>query len=103
MKESVEEARAEYLGLVHATIQLSNPRGAALRALEVTALVDTGAGTLRIPEHLAVQLQLPAIEQRQVTTADGRSLLVPYVGPVQVKFENRTCCTGTLVPGESVL
>lgn len=86
-------------GLVHAAIQLSNPRGSALQALEVTALVDTGAVTLCIPEHISVQLKLSAVEQRQVTTADGRSLLVPYVGSIQVRFENRICFTGALVLG----
>ncbi len=90
-------------GLVHAATQLSNPRGTALQALEVTALVDTDAVTLRIPDHISVQLKLSAIEQRQVTAADGRSLLVPYVGPIQVRFENRTCFTGALVLGDSIL
>ena len=91
------------MGLVHATVQLSNPREPALQALEVDALVDTGAVTLCIPEHISVQLKLSAIEQREVITADGRAQLVPYVGPIQVKFENRTCFTGALVLGDSIL
>ena len=91
------------MGLVHATVQLSNPREPALRALDVDALVDTGAVTLCIPEHISVQLKLSAIEQREVITADGRAHPVPYVGPIQVKFENRTCFTGTLILGDSIL
>ena len=91
------------MGLVHATIQLSNPREPALQALEVDALVDTGAVTLCIPEHVSVQLKLSAIEQREVITADGRAQLVPYVGPIQLKFENRTCFTGALVLEDSIL
>ena len=91
------------MGLVYTTISLSNPRDLTLKAIEVEALVDTGATTLCIPEHVVVQLQLPAIEQREVVTADGKSHLVAYVGPVQVKFENRTCFTGALVLGDSIL
>ncbi len=91
------------MGLVYATISLSNPREAALRALEVDALVDTGAVTLCLPEHISVQLKLSAIEEREVITADGSAHLVPYVGPIQVRFENRTCFTGALVFGDTVL
>lgn len=91
------------MGLVYAQISLSNPREPALHALEVDALVDTGAVTLCIPEHVSVQLKLSAIEEREVITADGSAHLVPYVGPIQVKFENRTCFTGALVFGDTVL
>lgn len=91
------------MGLVQADIKLSNPRKPKLKPLAVKALVDTGAMTICIPEHVAVQLQLPKIEEREVTTADERSHVVPYVGPIQINFENRTCFTGALVIGESVL
>lgn len=91
------------MGPVRAKIRLSNPRNPAIGALETSALVDTGAVTLCIPEHVSLQLELTAIERREVTTADRRSHLVPYVGPLQVGFENRTCFTGTLVLGDTVL
>jgi clan AA aspartic protease len=91
------------MGLVYANISLSNPREPALNAVVVEALVDYGATTLCIPEHFAVQLQLPSIEQREVVTADGKPHLVSYAGPVQVQFENRTCFTGALVLGDAVL
>lgn len=67
------------------------------------ALVDTGAMTICIPEHIALQLHLREIEKREVTTADEKSHVVPYVGPVQIRFANRTCFTGALVIGDSVL
>ena len=67
------------------------------------ALVDTGAMTICIPEHIAVQLDLTEIEQREVTTADERSHVVPYVGPIQIRFQNRTCFTGALLLGDTVL
>ncbi len=91
------------MGLVRTKIRLSNPRDPAIGALETSALVDTGAVTLCIPEHVSLQLKLTAIEQREVTTADGKPHLVPYVGPLQVRFENRTCFTGALVLGDTVL
>jgi len=91
------------MGLIYADIELSNPRDSSLRPLLVKALVDTGAITICIPEHVAVQLKLEEIEKREVTTADERSHVVPYVGPIQIRFENRTCFTGALVIGDSVL
>ena len=89
--------------MIEATVELSNPRKPKLKALRVSALVDTGAMTICIPEHIAVQLGLQEIEKREVTTADERSHVVPYVGPIQIKFQNRTCFTGALVIGDSVL
>ena len=91
------------MGLIQTTVELSNPKQPQLRPLNVSALVDTGAMTICIPEHVAVQLQLPEIEKREVTTADERSHVVPYVGPIQIRFQNRTCFTGALVLGETVL
>ncbi len=38
-----------------------------------------------------------------MTTAEGRHVSVPYVGPVQVGFANRSCFTGALVLGDGVL
>ncbi|MBN1506486.1 MAG: clan AA aspartic protease [Sedimentisphaerales bacterium] len=91
------------VGMIEADIELSNPSKPKLRPLKVRAMVDAGAMTICIPEHIALQLQLPEIEKREVTTADERSHVVPYVGPTQIRFENRTCFTGALVIGDSVL
>lgn len=91
------------MGLTYADIELANARNGSLKSMAVRALVDTGAMTLCIPEHIAIQLQLQEIEKREVTTADERRHIVPYVGPVQIKFANRTCFTGALVIGDSVL
>jgi hypothetical protein len=40
---------------------------------------------------------------REVTVADGRTQKVPYVGPLEVLFENRSCFVGALVLGDEVL
>jgi len=91
------------MGIITATVELSNPKLPQLSPLNVSAMVDTGAMTICIPEHVAVQLELTEIERREVTTADERSHVVPYVGPIQVRFQNRTCFTGALVLGDTVL
>jgi clan AA aspartic protease len=85
------------MGIVHVSVSLSNPRRAELRPVEVEALVDTGAITLCIPEHVRIQLDLDEAERREVTVADGRKKVVPYVGPIKVTCLGRTCYTGALV------
>ncbi len=91
------------MGLTYAEIKLSNPRDNALQALHVNALVDTGAIMLCLPQHMATQLNLEQIATREVSTADGATHLVPYVGPVRIDFENRTCFVGALVMGDEPL
>ena len=91
------------VGYVHATISLSNPRLPELQPVETTALADSDALMLCIPEHLALQLKLEQESEREITVADGRSMRVPYVGPVKVAFGNRSCFVGALVLGDDVL
>jgi len=91
------------MGIIRADIELANPAKPELKPLAVQALVDTGAMTLCIPEHVAVQLALEPIEKREVRIADEERHVVPYVGPLRIRFENRTCFTGALVIGETVL
>jgi clan AA aspartic protease len=91
------------MGLIKAEIDLSNPRDRKIRSIKVTSLVDTGSLHLCVPEHIAIQLELEELYKREVTTADGKKHLVPYMGPVEVRFENRGCFTGVLVFGDEVL
>ncbi len=91
------------MGFVFAEVQLSNPRRRDLAPVKVKALADTGALTLCIPEHIAVQLALECETMREVSVADGRSAEVPYVGPITVSFGNRLCYVGALVLGDEVL
>lgn len=91
------------MGLVYSSLTLSNPINADLKSIEVSSLVDTEALFLCIPEHIAIQLQLRELEKREVTIADGSKKLCPYVGPIKIQFENRSCFTGALVIGDSVL
>jgi clan AA aspartic protease len=91
------------MGLVRADITLRNPREDALLPMQVSALVDSGAYWLCIPEHVAMQLHLQKHEEREVTLADGKKHLVPYMGPLQISFANRTSFSGALVFGDEVL
>ncbi|MCK5649464.1 MAG: clan AA aspartic protease [Gammaproteobacteria bacterium] len=91
------------MGLIKAEIELSNPRDREIKPITISSLVDTGALHLCIPEHIAIQLKLDELYKREVTTADGRKHLVPYMGPISIKFENRACFTGALVLGDEVL
>jgi len=91
------------MGLVNAKIELSNPRDKNIRSIIAKSLVDTGSLHLCIPEHIAIQLELDELYKREVTTADGKKHLVPYMGPLSIKFENRGCYTGALVLGDEVL
>jgi len=91
------------MGLIRTDITLRNPRDRSLAPLTVKALVDTGALHLCIPEHLAIQLKLERLEEREVTTADGVKRLCAYVGPIELHFGNRGCFTGALVLGDEIL
>jgi clan AA aspartic protease len=91
------------MGLVNARVILSNPRLPELEPLAVEVLADTGATHLCIPEHVQIQLRLEVLEWREIALADGSSQSVPYVGPVQIRFKNRSGFTGALVMGDQVL
>jgi clan AA aspartic protease len=93
------------MGLIYAQISLSNPKREDFTPIQTTALADTGALHLCIPEHLALQLgfDLTTSQTREVTTADAKKHLCAYVGPIQIGFENRSCYTGALVLGDEVL
>jgi clan AA aspartic protease len=94
---------ARSMGLVMATITLRNPRLPQLQPLQVEALADTGAFHTCIPQHVAVQLHLEPVDEKEVTIADGSKRLVPYVGPIEVRFKNRLGFGGAIVMGDQVL
>ncbi|MDR4499512.1 MAG: clan AA aspartic protease [Candidatus Scalindua sp.] len=91
------------MGLINSKIILINPRKPDLESIEIDALADTGAVHLCIPEHIQIQLQLEEIDKKDVTLADGSEMLVPYVGPIELRFKNRIGFSGALVMGDQVL
>jgi clan AA aspartic protease len=91
------------MGLVKAKLELKNPRKPELQPIEVDALADSGAVHLCIPPHVQIQLGLDEITKKEATLADGKKVLVPYVGPVELRFKNRVGFAGALVMGDEVL
>ena len=91
------------MGLVHAKLVLKNPRKPDMQPIEVEALADCGAVHLCVPAHIQLQLGLEEISKKEATLADGSRRLVPYVGPVELRFKNRVGFTGALVLGDQVL
>lgn len=91
------------MGAATARLVLSNPKMQQLAAMTVDAVADTGAVLMCIPNHVALQLKLDTSAEREVTLADGSKQNCRYVGPLEVRFENRSCFTGALVLGDEVL
>ena len=91
------------MGRIYASVELSNPCKRELAPITVAALAHTQAANLWLPAQLVRDLELEELERREVTTADGKSTLVPYVGPIQVRFENRSCFVGAFVLGNEAL
>lgn len=101
------------MGLIYAEIELINAEDIGLarkkyidqdeiKKISIDMLVDTGAYNLCINEEIQVQLQLPFIEKRSAFTADNRLIEMDVVGPVIVKFKNRTTsCLAMVLPGNS--
>ncbi|HUT35168.1 MAG TPA: clan AA aspartic protease [Planctomycetota bacterium] len=91
------------MGIIKPVVSLANPKKPKLKPVQVQAVVDTGAITLCIPEHVRIQLDLKESERREVTVANGKKEVVPYVGPVKVTCLGRSCFVGALVLGDRVL
>ncbi len=89
--------------LVYSNITLRNPVHPDLVPLDVQCLVDSGSTFLVVPQHIATHLKLEILQDKEATTADGSSHMVPYGGPVRVSFENRECFVGALIMGDQVL
>ncbi len=91
------------MGLISANVELRNPRKPELEPVRVDALVDSGSVHLCIPEHIRIQMKLDEIDKKEVTLADGSRKLVPYVGPIELRFKNRIGFAGALVMGDQAL
>lgn len=84
-------------------IRLANPKKPELAPVEVDSLADSGSVHLCIPEHVRIQLELEEIDKKEATLAEDSRKLVPYVGPIEVRFKNRVGFAGALVLGNQVL
>ena len=91
------------MGLIYADVEFRNPAKAELKPMTVRMLVDTGASYTCLPEHVVTQLGLDAKGTRDITTADGAEHTVPYVGPLEVRYDNRLSFSGALQLGDEPL
>jgi clan AA aspartic protease len=91
------------MGLGNAGVTLRNPKKPDLAPVKVVALADSGALHLCIPEHVRIQLDLEEIDKKEATLADDSRRLLPYVGPIEIRFGNRVGFVGALVLGNQVL
>ena len=104
------------MGIVYAPIILKNAgdvsnadRGIIsereIRETSVTALVDTGAGTLVIDEEICQKLGLKIKGLRGAYIANGERAICKITEPVEIHWKNRqTTFSAVVIPGlEQVL
>ena len=101
------------MGIVHAEITLKNLREESLadqgiikdsevRQVTVTAVVDTGAGTLVINEAIREKLGLKIKGTRRAALADGAAHDYEVTEPVSVHWKNRDSpCKAFVLPNSS--
>ena len=101
------------MGLVYADIELI--RGAdivlfqegyiqenQIKRVKVKALVDSGSYMLAINETVKTQLALRKVDEQVAELADGSRVTLEIVGPVDLRFENRsTTCRAMVLPGNT--
>jgi clan AA aspartic protease len=99
------------MGLVYADIELISGDDLALfrhgflaedqiKHMRVSMLVDSGAYLLVINDRIKEQLDLPLIEEQIMRLADDTEIEVKIVGPVEVRFGNRSTTTrAAVIPG----
>ena len=101
--ELYTKAIKEFLETYHYTnagIEIINPKDNSLKPLYVNALVDTGAMTLCIPEHIAIQLKLEDMDlvinpSRRTITVNPNS---PNIPSALVKYITWRGITATKEP-----
>ena len=101
------------MGIVRATLRLVNTADEikmeegmiieeAVRKIEESFLVDTGAYMLSINETMRTKLGLRNIGYESYELADNSKQQFEVVGPVSVYFANRnTMCRALVLPGDT--
>jgi len=69
----------------------------SIRSVEIEAMVDTGAFGLCIPQEIVDLLGVQAFTQRPARTADGRTIEVPVVGPLDLEVLGRSMLSDAMV------
>ena len=101
------------MGIVYAEIELINADDVAfakkhiiceeeVKRMKVNMLVDSGAYMMAINESIQEQLNIPFKEKRKAQLANGSILEYDVVGPIEIKFKNRSAvCNAFVLPGDS--
>jgi sensor histidine kinase regulating citrate/malate metabolism len=101
------------MGLVYADITLINSGDLEMvkrklmdkdevKQIVVNMMVDSGAYMMAINETIQEQLDLSFIEKRKAIMADGSVQEYDVVGPIVVKFKNRTAtCNAFVLKGNN--
>lgn len=101
------------MGLVYADIELINAGDRAvaergfidqseIRRTKVSAKVDRCAYKLAINEEIKLQLGLRVVDRKLAGLADGTTIGLEVVGPIEIRFKNRKSITTAMVlPGNS--
>jgi len=101
------------MGIVRAEITLKNAidmgnarrgmiKDSEIRQTTVTAVVDTGAGTLVINEAIREKLGLEITGKRRATLADGAAHDYEVTEPVSVHWKNRdSSCNAFVLPNSN--
>jgi len=71
----------------------------------VRALVDTGCMLSTVTDEVAQALGFDPAQftMKRIVLADGRSVRVPTIGPIQIDYEDRSCKTEAYVMGDECL
>jgi len=105
-------AGGNQMGLVYADIELISGDDVVLhrhgfltedkiKRITISALVDSGAYMLVISERIKDQLDLAVIETQVFRLANETEIRAEVVGPVEVRFENRsTTVRAAVLPGD---
>jgi clan AA aspartic protease len=100
------------MGLVYADIELINSTDLEMakrhiigeeevKRIHLNILVDTGSYLLAINESIQAQMQFSVLDKKKAQLADGRILECDEVGPIELRFKNRsTTCRAMVLPGD---
>lgn len=103
------------MGAILADIELTNQTDLALakrghispaevRRQTVPMLADSGATVMVLPQHVVEQLGLEVVDRKWVSLADGTIQECDVVGPIEVRFENRSMIGSAIsMPGEQAM
>lgn len=101
------------MGLVYADVELINAEDIGLmrrniigeeevKRMSINILVDSGAYMMAVNDTIQAQLDLPFVEKRKAQMASGDVVEYEVVGPLMIKFANRTAtCNAFVLPGDS--